>query len=300
MRRCASQGLAALFCAVSAIIAPINFALGSLYVEAVDNSTLGVGNATTDASALANDGDICQAVGWSTVYAYYLIGGAFNVAGFFAYVFLTRCTRSGAGKLVEKDLQLQRESSEDHGGGGAEAKEGASSTPLLSIWMRCGVTGFTMVLSLCENLLVCSQYDALRTRGELPGLSTLMMYSFYAAQCVGAITVMSHRVQVVLQSKVLLFLALVRVPGVVMIFVYNDTPDCDFAEGKGLFGSDWEILIFYFVYMWIGGMTFSQCFSISGALFQLTTDKIVSATVMNVLYFAAVVCVSVAVIVQHT
>ena len=91
-----------------------------------------------------------------------------------------------------------------------------------------------------------------------------MMYSFYASQCLGASMLMSPRVQHVLNSqRRLLLLALLRLPGVPMIFYHNSS-----SSGLGLFGNDYVVFIFYTVHMWLGGLVFCQSFTVATHLFD--------------------------------
>ena len=56
------------------------------------------------------------------------------------------------------------------------------------------------------------------------------------------------------------------------------------------------VLIWYTVYQWAGGAIFSRSFCVATSLFESATDKAAAATVMNVIYFAGLVGVSVAVL----
>ena len=123
-----------------------------------------------------------------------------------------------------------------------------------------------------------------------------MLYSFYAAQAVGAMTVMLPSVERVLAPRILVVLSLLRIPGVLAIFVYNRTGSDKVQAGEALFHSDWQVFWVYFIYMWLGGIIFSQCFSSANTIFEEASDKSVAATVMNVLYFAAVCGVSISIV----
>ena len=87
-----------------------------------------------------------------------------------------------------------------------------------------------------ESMLVCGEYARLRSRGQLEGLPTLMMYSFYAAQCCGAIVVMIDCVGRLLTQRVLAAIAMLRLPFVASIYVYNRLP-----LSEGLFGDDYQV-----------------------------------------------------------
>ena len=144
-----------------------------------------------------------------------------------------------------------------------------------------------MMLALCENLLICGQYSGLASQGQIGSLPTVMMYSFYASQCLGAAMLTNERFQGLLKSqRILLFLAILRLPGVPMIFYHNRH-----NTGSGLFGNDYSVLLFYTVHMWLGGVVFCQSFTLATHLFDNPADKTVGATVMNVLYYVGV-CVS--------
>ena len=154
-----------------------------------------------------------------------------------------------------------------------------------NVWSVTLGCGLVMMLALCENLLICGQYSSLKSQGQIPSLPTVMMYSFYASQCVGASMLTNDRVQQLLNSqRTLLLLAILRLPGVPMIFYHN-------SHSSGLFGNDFSLLLFYSVHMWLGGLVFCQSFTVATHLFDSPADKTVGATVMNVLYYVGV-CVS--------
>lgn len=295
---------------VSVVLAPVNASLGELFETT--NSTDEVDGLTLTME------DKCY-VNWRSVTVFYCAGGLFNIFGLLAFSVLSCFTRAGSDALWDKDSTLQSEASSElekqwsdtvnslkiNGDGDtsavnadadADADADAESRSLLSIWVRCSGVGATMTLTLAENLLVCSQYESLPTIGQLPdswpGIGTVMLYAFYAAQAVGAMTVMIPAVESRLTPWVLIFLALVRIPGVVAIFYYNRTDTEKVEQGHGLFHSDWQVFGFYFIYMWIGGIIFSSCFTAANNLFEEASDKSVAATVMNVLYFMAVCGVS--------
>ena len=243
---------------------------------------------------------------------FYCAGCLFNVCGVLAFCVLSCFTRAGSDALWDKDAALQTEASreietqwedtvkslegEQHAGNDSDSGAANAGNSLLSIWLRVGGVGATMTLTLAENLLVCSQYESLPSMGQLPsswpGIGTVMLYSFYAAQAVGALTVMLPSVKSRLTPTALITLSLMRVPGVIAIFVYNRTDPDKVQAGQGLFHSDWQLFWCYFAYMWLGGIIFSQCFSTANDLFEQASDKSVAATVMNVLYFTAVCGVS--------
>lgn len=294
---------------VSVVLAPVNATLGELF-------ELNPGLNTTDEAhgiRLTMD-DRCY-VNWHSVSVFYAAGGLFNVGGLLAFSVLSCFTRAGSDALWDKDATLQREASEeaqhewseavktlegqeDSDGSNSGAEPSGSS--LLSIWVRCSGIGATMTLTLAENLLVCSQYESLPSMGQLPGswpgIGTVMLYSFYAAQAVGAITVMLPSVERLLTPNRLVLLSLLRIPGVIAIFVYNRTDVDKVQAGEALFHSDWQVFWAYFIFMWLGGIIFSQCFSAANNLFEEASDKSVAATVMNVLYFAAVCGVSISIV----
>ena len=167
------------------------------------------------------------------------------------------------------------------------------------VWKRTLACGLTMMLALCENLLVCGQYSNMISQGQIASLGTVMMYFFYVGQCLGAATLMSKTVQKYLDTqKVLLVLALIRLPGVPLIYIHNSqmhdaSPKHRADRSAGVFGDDWEVLLFYFVHMWLGGVVFCQCFTVATNLFDDPAEKTVGATVMNVLYYCGVIMSSV-------
>lgn len=225
---------------------------------------------------------------WPKVTSFYIAGGLFNICGLVAFSVLSCLTRAGSDALFDKNQTLQSESSQEleahinavntdndfmaseriDSGNGRISMHDASDAPedslertqngpsvsLLSIWLRCSGVGATMALALTENLLVVSQYESLTPVGgslpsSWPGIGTVMIYSFYAAQAAGAMTVMLPAVQRCLAPRALLGLALLRVPGIFVIFEYNDTDPGTVKAGKGLFGSDWQLFWFYFVFL---------------------------------------------------
>ena len=58
-------------------------------------------------------------------------------------------------------------------------------------------------MGLLENLLVCGEFARLPVQGQIPSLRTLMMYSFYAAQCVGAMVAMNKALQELLTARLI-------------------------------------------------------------------------------------------------
>lgn len=160
----------------------------------------------------------------------------------------------------------------------------------IEIWRRCTWVGLIMTIGLMESLLVCGEYDNLPIHGQLKSLPTLMMYSFYAAQCCGAIIVMVPCVQRVMTQPVLALLTVARAPGVAMIYVYTREKDAGVGH-SGIFGDDYQVLAFYTAFMFIGGASFCQSFSAATLLFETAAERASSATVMNVLYYAAM-CVA--------
>eukprot|EP01043_Picozoa_sp_COSAG02_P040355 COSAG02_NODE_3260_length_7078_cov_6.096432_2_plen_547_part_00 len=296
---------------VSVVLAPVNATLGELF----EYNAGEVVNATDEAHGLKLTMDDQCYVNWHSVGVFYAAGGLFNVGGLLAFCVLSCFTRAGSDALWDKDATLQREASQEletqwseavktlegheHGDRSDSSAE-ATGSSLLSIWLRCSGVGATMTLTLAENLLVCSQYESLPARGQLPdgwpGIGTVMLYSFYAAQAVGAMTVMLPSVERVLTPRILVVLSLLRIPGVLAIFVYNRTGSDKVQAGEALFHSDWQVFWVYFIYMWLGGIIFSQCFSSANTIFEEASDKSVAATVMNVLYFAAVCGVSISIV----
>jgi len=163
---------------------------------------------------------------------------------------------------------------------------------------RCRSAAATMLLALAASLLVCSQYSYLPVKGDIPCLHTVMMYSYYASQLVGTITVMIPVVQRLLNLPVLFALALLRLPVVYMIFcgpLSGVVRRC--AHDSNMFSSDLQVVCFYSFYMWLGGGIFSRCFSIATSLFVSPADRAMAAKVMNVAYFAGLIVVSVALLV---
>ena len=82
-----------------------------------------------------------------------------------------------------------------------------------------------------------------------------------------------------LTTTALMAIAVVRLPLLVLIFVYNRQ-----SSGSLIFGSDWEVAGLCSLYMLLGGVVFSQAFSLASELFDRADDRAVAATCMNVLY----------------
>ena len=177
---------------------------------------------------------------------------------------------------------------------------------LREIWRKCGWVGGAMVLSLVQNILICGLFQELRVQGQIPSLRTLMFYAFYVrpktllgrapasladrwrghprarpqiSQCCGTLLVMLPAVKRCLTATALMAIAVVRLPLLVLIFVYNHQ-----SSGSLIFGSDWEVAGLYSLYMLLGGVVFSQAFSLASELFDRADDRAVAATCMNVLY----------------
>jgi hypothetical protein len=164
---------------------------------------------------------------------------------------------------------------------------------LVFIWRKSAFVAATMVISLLQNLLVCGLFGRLRVQGDLPGLRTLMLYSFYISQCCGTAVVMVPVVKRILTARMLMVITACRLPLCGLIFFYNNQStkiDAGHHGGEDLvFQSDWEVAIIYSFYMLAGGMIFSQAFSLSADTFEHAADRAVSATVMSVAYYAGVV-----------
>ena len=274
---------------VSVCLSPVNYAIGDLY--------------STDPTMME-----CDAIHWERLAMYYSVGACCNLIGLTAFLVLCFGTYAGqrAMRLSEQDtgrkLGAQALALADRGGGTPGSGHGESSqhtplerqasAPMSEVWKKCIPIGSTMVLCMVENMVVCNEYSSLAVEGSIPSLPTVMMYSFYAAQCVGSATVMWKRISERLTTPVLFALALLRLPGIVMIVYYTSQSPIAVANGTAEFASDWGIFIFFSCYMWLGGVIFSQSFSVATALFDKPDDRASGASVMNVLYFGAVCGVS--------
>lgn len=259
---------------VSVILSPVNYFIGDLYV--MDTTTME-----------------CNAIHWNRVALYYGVGACCNVTGIFASVALLWFTTVGRKKMYSIEQKRQSDALEQL----LEIPTAASlertrSAPLSQVWSRCFAVGSIMVLSLAQNMIVCNCYIRLPVVGTIPSLPTVMMYSFYVAQCLGAATVMNTTFSRMLTTPVLFVLAVLRLPGIPMIMYYITQSPRDVINGTARFASDWAIFVFFSIYMWIGGMIFSQSFSVATSLFQMPEDRALSASVMNVLYYLGLAAVS--------
>jgi hypothetical protein len=271
---------------VSVMLSPVNYFIGALY---------GLDAITME----------CNVIHWERLALYYSIGACCNIAGIVAFVVLCFCTVVGRRTMYIIEKKRQRDLVEEllvtAGAGGTEAGvrlERTVSAPLSDVWRRCCTIGCTMVLALAQNMIVCNLYNDLPVAGEINSLPTVMMYSFYAAQCVGSATVMNSTVSRLLTTPVLFCMALLRTPGIAMIIWYTSQSPSAVANGTAAFASDWAIFVFFSLYMWLGGVIFSQSFSVATSLFERPEERALGASVMNVLYFSAVCAVSGGILLQ--
>jgi len=153
------------------------------------------------------------------------------------------------------------------------------------LWRQCLGPGLAVLLTLVVNMITVAQYTALPIKGQIHSLHTIMYYSYFAAQCLGTISVLHPAVRRCLTVHAMLFVAALRFGGVVLIFEYN--------SGNPIFDevTDFEVLAFFTVFMWIGGALFSCVFSVATAMFSSPQEKAESATVMNVFYYVGI-CVA--------
>lgn len=259
---------------VSVVLSPVNYLIGDLYD--VDTTTME-----------------CNSVHWERLALYYGIGSCCNVAGIVAFVVLLWCTNVGRRKMYSIEQKRQKDVLEQLLVPSSEAQLARTqSAPLAEVWRRCSKVGLIMILSLVQNMIVCNYYIRLPVVGSIPSLPTVMMYSFYVSQCVGSATVMNATVSRVLSTPVLFFLALLRLPGIPMIMYYTSQSQGDVASGTAKYASDWGIFFFFSIYMWLGGMIFSQSFSLATSLFKRSDDRALGASVMNVLYYLGLAAVS--------
>ena len=268
---------------VSVMLSPVNYLIGDLYDK--DTSTME-----------------CDRIHWDRVALFYGIGACCNAVGLFAFVVLVWFTTVGKRQLYNvqqnrhKDVleQLLESQKVEHTQSDTErhAERHTQSASLGAVWRRCFKVGSIMVLSLAQNLLVCSCYIRLPVSGSIPSLPTVMMYSFYVSQCLGSATVMNETISRALTTPVLFVLATLRLPGIFLIMYYTSQSPKDVANGTATFASDWGIFFFFSIYTWIGGMIFSQSFSLATSLFERTEDRALGASVMNVLYYLGLAVVS--------
>jgi len=258
---------------------------------------------------------------------------------------ISRSSNSALGGTGGLTAGTERGVSAGDGGSGAVAAApvGGSvvGSSLLDIWWQCLPVGVTMMLALAENLLICGEYDSLPLHleegtnecreGCIESLHTVMMYAYYAMQCLGAVTVMVPVVSRTLTPRLLFALALLRLPFVPLIFDYNRESELakqgsgtiedaggmntggtvggggapgssrlhDADDSHDWFGSDPNVVAVYCVVQWLGGVVFARCFSVATELFEDTASRSVAATVMNVLYFAGMCGVSFPIYAMH-
>ena len=270
---------------VSVMLSPVNYLIGDLYDK--DTSTME-----------------CDRIHWDRLALYYGIGSCCNAAGLVAFVVLLWFTTVGKRQMynvqqnghkdqevLERLLESQKvEHTESDTEGGTERH--TQSASLGAVWRRCFKVGSIMVLSLAQNLLVCSCYIRLPVSGSIPSLPTVMMYSFYVSQCLGSATVMNETVSRALTAPVLFVLVALRLPGIFLIVYYTGQSPGDVANGTATLASDWGIFFFFSIYTWIGGMIFSQSFSLATSLFDSSENRALGASVMNVLYYLGLAVVS--------
>ena len=201
-------------------------------------------------------------------------------------------------------------------GFGSLEPHSASGSQLVQVWCKCLPIGCIMVLALAQNLLICGEYDSLPLHLDdgtdvcgddcIESLHTVMMYDFYAMQCLGSITVMIPAVSRRLNSTVLLCLAVLRMPFWPMIVYYNTDSKLahsyraasaehgnggmlvggtvggggavagsvtvsDVADQRDWFGSDYNVVLVYSFVQWTGGVIFSRCFSVRQPSHHLPT-----------------------------
>ena len=66
-----------------------------------------------------------------------------------------------------------------------------------------------------------------------------------------------------------------------------------------LFEDDRLVFVFFTLYIFVGGVCYCQCFSCATALFAHSADRALSATVMNVIYYAGVCVASVVILASN-
>ena len=211
---------------VSWVVAPVNMALGELCeLRDADGALLDI-----------------PVQHWNRIFGFYGISSVLNVGGAGVFVMFTCRAQVALKAFATKDDQLRapmllsQEPSVAEWLSGAEGNSPISSakhlqkavsvppSSRLEVWKRCSMVGSVMAVGLLENLLVCGEYSQLQIQGQLPSLRTMMMYSYYAAQCIGACVAMQPAVAELLTLPLITALTLLRLPGVVLIYAYNGEP----------------------------------------------------------------------------
>eukprot|EP01048_Picozoa_sp_COSAG05_P003763 COSAG05_NODE_181_length_14767_cov_9.554859_5_plen_427_part_00 len=210
---------------VSFIVAPVNVMLGELCTM---REPSGKPMATPE-------------MHWDKMFEYYGIGSVLNIAGCVMFVIFTTSTDVAGKAFKTKDDQLSspilsvqttdeaaRSAQQiQHSDAAPPQLPAAGSAPplgLCAVWSRCLGVGCVMAMCLLQNLLVCGEYARLPIQGQIPALRTLMMYSYYGAQCVGACVAMIPLVSQLITIRAITVLTVLRVPGAAMAYICA-TPD---------------------------------------------------------------------------
>merc|ERR1740121_3240487 len=121
-----------------------------------------------------------------------------------------------------------------------------------------------------------------------------MMYSYYVSRVAGTVLTMIPAMQKCLNMYALFVLTSLRLVGLWSIVSYISTPAAVIKQGSGTFSSDMDVLLWYTMYQWVGGIVFARSFAVASSLFWSLPEKAKASTVMNVVYFAGMVGVSIA------
>ena len=70
-----------------------------------------------------------------------------------------------------------------------------SSPPYPPTLRQCLGPGLAVLLTLVVNMITVAQYTALPIKGQIHSLHTIMYYSYFAAQCLGTISVLHPAVR---------------------------------------------------------------------------------------------------------
>ncbi len=260
---------------VAVCMAPVNLSVGDLYAT--------------------DDQGRCTSIDWDRLATFYCASLGCNVAGVVAVVVLCCCTRAGRQATAAHGEQLW-------GGGAAEAPaqdlllhapEGRRVVPFrspepttkLRVWWVLSREATGMFFSMTGSMLMCAMYSRLPIAGQIKSLNTTMLYAFYVSQCLGAATTMLPAVVRQLDARLLLALAMARLPVVPLFAWYTSLDPAEVAAGTAPVNpGDWGVLVIAFVDTWMGGVLFSRSFSLAMEKFDGAEARSKASTVMGVVY----------------
>jgi len=259
-------------------------------------------------------GDLCSTDGpqWSRIWEFYSISTIFNFLGLLAFVVLGKGTKTGYHLLLDKDSRLRHEGTLVMGPHRIAVKEGyvaaevqrpedeskvemAQETemssgvglPMRTVWKKCTLYATSLFFTLLVNMVVCGEYTKVPLQGQIEPLHTWLYYSYFITQMCGAVLAMAPAVKSCLTPNVLLVISFFRIGGIAAIYEYSEHVN----NFNGV--TDWEVLLFFTIFMLLGGVVFACAFSGATKLFSEPHDKAASATIMNTIYYTSICLASV-------